>query len=84
MGALFSKPDMPSMYNPYTYVPPAPAVNTPSAGDSAVDSDADGEEKNRIAAIVRRRSFPDTIQTSWRGVLQAGDWVPQRKNLLGE
>ena len=86
MGSLFSTPDVPTSFNPYTYVPPAPTVSTPTTGDNTTDTntDTDNGDKDRVAAIVRRRSFPDTIQTSWRGVLQTGEWMPQRKSLLGE
>lgn len=80
MGSLNSKPKAPAL----TYVPapvvvastPAPSVETPPAVN-----DVDSE---RASAIVRKRSLPETILTSFRGVLSQGDWVPRRKSLLGE
>lgn len=85
MGSMFSSPEMPSYpyYTPYT---PTSTPSAPSSNDGGSDAPtADGGgDADRVAAIARRRSFPDTIQTSWRGVLQQGPWAPQRKSLLGE
>ena len=84
MGAMFSKPDMPEYNYSYgSYVPPAatPVTSTGTPANTETETDGDAE---RAAAVARRRTFPDTIQTSYRGVLQQGPWVPQRKSLLGE
>ena len=88
MGALFTKPSMPDYSYGYSYTPSSTA--TSSISDTLSDTgttttgDASGSDAERAAAIAKRRAFPDTIQTSYRGVLQQGPWVPQRKSLLGE
>jgi hypothetical protein len=87
MGSLYAKPKMP---DPITYAPvaaPSTAVGAPVASSSAALSGGDdsaGAESAKIAEAVRRHSLPETILTSFRGVLSPGDWVPQRKSLLGE
>ncbi|HEY8962872.1 MAG TPA: hypothetical protein VIN59_00260 [Alphaproteobacteria bacterium] len=79
---MFSKPDIPNypVYTPYT---PPVASSSDTQTDTTSTGDQ-GDDAQHIAAIARRRSFPDTIQTSWRGVLQQGSWAPVRKSLLGE
>lgn len=82
MGSLYSKPKLPD-YSAVTYAQPsAPVVSAPGAatdgGTSAGASDAE-KVQNTV-----RRTLPETILTSFRGVLGQGDWVPQRKSLLGE
>ena len=79
MGSLFSRPSLPSTNYSYT---PAPSVSTPTPDTPT--SDIAGDSAEKIAAITRRRSLPETIRTSFRGVLEQGSWVPQRKSLLGE
>lgn len=76
MGSLYSKPKMP---DPIVYTPPPAPILPAVASDEPSQAD-----KERAAAIARKRSLPETIFTSFRGVLSQGDWVPQRKNLLGE
>lgn len=68
MGSLFSSPSPP---------PPQPLPSLPDPEEA--------ERKRRLAAIDRRRrGRAGTIVTSDRGILEPSDWVPRRKNLLGE
>jgi hypothetical protein len=90
MGSLYSKPKLPKP-QPIVYAPVvSPAVPSTSGGGvapastpAASESD-DGGTAEKIASAVRKRSLPETILTSFRGVLSEGDWVPHRKSLLGE
>lgn len=81
MGTLYHKPKTPVAQTYYqTPVPtPAPVVTPIDTPD--VDSTTD---KDRAASALRKRSLPQTILTSFRGVLSQGEWAPQRKSLLGE
>ena len=86
MGSLYQKPKTPA----------ASVASTPAASPSATTASgaitagaatdtAAGEDAQKAAGIVRKnRSLPATVLTSFRGVLDVGDWVPARKNLLGE
>jgi hypothetical protein len=79
MGSLYSKPKVPAIsYTPVTATAPA-AADTP-----ATSTDGSATDAAKAEAAVRKRSLPETILTSFRGVLTQGDWVPQRKSLLGE
>lgn len=80
MGTLYSKPKLPSQVY-YTTPAPTPAPAVTPVETPAPESVTDAE---RAASAVRRRSLPQTILTSFRGVLSQGEWVPQRKSLLGE
>jgi hypothetical protein len=71
MGSLISKPPKPA---PVIQAPPPPPA--PEVKDDAAEPDR--------AAARRRAAMPDTVHTSYRGVLAQGSWVPQRKSLLGE
>lgn len=85
MGAMFSKPSMPEYNYSYgSYVPPVTTTTPPANTGTTPSTDNTDVDADRVAAIARRRTFPDTIQTSYRGVLQQGPWAPQRKSLLGE
>lgn len=79
MGSLITKRDLPEATINYT--PPAsvsvPVTETPAVGTPSTDSE-------KASAIVKKRSLPETILTSFRGVLSQNDFVPQRKSLLGE
>lgn len=80
MGSLYSKPELPRpTYVAPTYTPPAVTPTVPTAAPETEDGDV-----QKIASAVRRRTLPQTILTSFRGVLGQGEWVPQRKSLLGE
>lgn len=79
MGTLYQKPKMPSVYS-MPVVTAAPIV-TPV---EAVKDEPSTTEQERAASAVRKRSLPQTILTSFRGVLSQGEWMPQRKSLLGE
>jgi hypothetical protein len=81
MGSFFSKPSLPSPVV-YTYAPsPTPIVSAPPA----TTADGVSPDAERVkTAIQRKRALPQTIQTSFRGVLEQADFVPARKNLLGE
>lgn len=82
MGSLFSKPKMPDPVS-YSYAPPTPAVSMPTQTDSgSADANADAERAKAI--VQKKRSLPQTIETSFRGVLAQADFVPARKSLLGE
>jgi hypothetical protein len=70
MGSIISKPPKPE---PLVYTPPP----KPEPQNSA-------EDQEKAAAMARKRALPETILTSFRGVLTPGGWVPQRKSLLGE
>ncbi|MBU6235265.1 MAG: hypothetical protein KGQ41_05425 [Alphaproteobacteria bacterium] len=82
MGSFFTRPTPPPTVTytaPVQQTPSQPAVPAvPSTG--AVSNDAE----KVVATIQKRRSVPQTIQTSYRGVLAQADFVPARKNLLGE
>ncbi|NBX65884.1 MAG: hypothetical protein EBQ96_02700 [Proteobacteria bacterium] len=82
MGSLFTKPKLPDPVS-YAYVPPAqsaPApISTPPAG-----SEADPDVDRAKTLVQKKRSLPQTIETSFRGVLAQADFVPARKSLLGE
>lgn len=82
MGSLFSKPSLPS---PVVYSAPAstPTTNAATAVVTANNSGVQDTEKV-VTTIQKKRSLPQTIQTSFRGVLEQADFVPQRKSLLGE
>ncbi|MDX9863104.1 MAG: hypothetical protein RBS99_19520 [Rhodospirillales bacterium] len=59
--------------------PPPPPPPEP------VDDTAARQRRERIEALVRRRRGREaTVATSSRGLLEAADWVPRRKSLLGE
>lgn len=83
MGSLFSKPKMPDPVS-YSYVPSTPVVSThaQTATDSGTDANADAERAKAI--VQKKRTLPQTIETSFRGVLAQADFVPARKSLLGE
>ena len=87
MGSLYSKPKIPATV---TYTAPAappataPAAAAPAAPAPATAADQPAAESERAAVLVRRRSLPETVLTSFRGVLSQGAWVPARKSLLGE
>lgn len=82
MGS-FIKSEKPQPYRAPTYT-----ISTPvSATEDAPETPEVAEGEDRVCDVVRRasRGRGSTIQTSFRGVLsEAGDLVPQRKNLLGE
>ncbi|MCB1537779.1 MAG: hypothetical protein H6865_05280 [Rhodospirillales bacterium] len=96
MGSLYSKPKIPASV--VTYAAPAAdttaasAATTASAStstsvaasESAATDAALAAESEKAAAAVRRRSLPQTILTSFRGVLDQNAWMPTRKSLLGE
>lgn len=71
MGSFNSKPKPAVIQYVQAPQPSAPAAHAPDPGAEVADR-------------VRRRSLPQTILTSFRGVLGQGDWIPQRKSLLGE
>lgn len=78
MGSLVSKRDLPEATINYT--PPAvPIVTTAPVQDT---TEVPASEK--VTSLVRKRSLPETILTSFRGVLSQNDFMPQRKSLLGE
>jgi len=81
MGSFYSKPKLPD--SQVFYTPPVP---TPGPAVTPVETDDGGSitDAERAASVARRRSMPQTILTSFRGVLSQGDWIPQRKSLLGE
>lgn len=82
MGSLFTKPKLPDPVS-YTYVPPATPVSTP-APPPATGSEPNPDAERAKALVQKKRSLPQTIETSFRGVLAQADFVPARKNLLGE
>ncbi len=77
MGSFNSKPKPASVQ--YVSVPQTPV-------SAAAEDTAEGakDPTAQVAETVRRRSLPQTILTSFRGVLGQGEWMPQRKSLLGE
>lgn len=79
MGSLFSKPSLPS---PAVYSTPSVAAPVASVVQPVDTASADAEKVK--ATIQKKRTLPQTIQTSYRGVLAQADFVPTRKNLLGE
>lgn len=81
MGSLYSKPRLP---DPSVYAPVSIPTYAPATPDIPADSGGSDDAAAKIAAAVRKRSLPETILTSFRGVLSTGDWAPQRKSLLGE
>lgn len=83
MGSLFSKQSIPSVasYSTTTAASTtASSSDTNTASTDTVSSDADKVK----ATIQKKRTLPQTIQTSYRGVLAQADFVPARKSLLGE
>lgn len=81
MGS-FSKPKQQAPIMPQVVYVPTPSVNygAPAMPDTG---QTDGDTK-KIEESVRSRKLPETVFTSYRGVLEEGDWVPHRKSLLGE
>ena len=60
---------------------PKPVAPAPAPEDDA----AARERRERIEALMRRRRGREaTVATSARGLLEAADWAPRRKSLLGE
>lgn len=82
MGSLFTKPSLPTPA-PYAYVPPATAISVPTASQE-VASEANPDAERAKAIVQKKRTLPQTIETSFRGVLAQADFVPTRKSLLGE
>jgi hypothetical protein len=82
MGSLYSKPKTPS---PVTYTAAAAPVAVTTPAPVVTDTPVANTESEKAATLVRQKSSrPETIQTSFRGVLTTGDWIPARKSLLGE
>ncbi len=84
MGSLYSKTKIPTV-TAVAATPAAASVPVAATTADTTTTDAATGDAERAAGIVRRnRALPETIQTSYRGVLGVGDWVPARKSLLGE
>lgn len=80
MGS-FTKPK----YQPVSMAPQVIYMPMPSGSDP-IEMPNEGEDKDarKVADSIRTRRLPETVHTSYRGVLEEGGWVPQRKSLLGE
>lgn len=85
MGSLFKSPSVPQ-YAPVTYNAPPQNSQSTAQPDSANESVGTTESDNAREVIRRTtRGRNSTIQTSYRGVLNATNTLaPQRKSLLGE
>ena len=83
MGSLYSKPKLPDYSSAYVSAPTTPAATTTTAIAPADTTTMKAADTEKVQSVVRR-TLPETILTSFRGVLGQGDWVPQRKSLLGE
>ncbi len=67
------------------FSPPAPSAPWTSPPPPAPDTAAEEERRRRIEALARRRrTGPETVATSLRGLLRLADGAPARKSLLGE
>lgn len=84
MGSLFTKRDLPPAGSTYVPVVAAPTPTAPTVPDTSVVETPVTDSEKASAIIARKRSLPETILTSFRGVLSQNDFVPQRKSLLGE
>lgn len=85
MGSLFSAPPIPTSPS-VQYVAPSTSVNPTTIEQKSNESTID-DENDSVKNVIRRtnRGRSSTIQTSYRGALNANSTIsPQRKNLLGE
>jgi hypothetical protein len=81
MGSIISSPKPPAPVYVAPPPPPEPSLPVPTPEDTAAKAQEDLRARQVVA---KQRGLSSNIATSDRGVLQASNLVPPRKNLLGE